>query len=71
MRTRRASRFGSSFELTEQIRRCDHRIKELVDGQYAETRLRRQVKGVAALTALIHVLTLDDSDAGAFFNYCT
>ena len=70
MRRRRESQLRSFCELIEQIRRCDHRIKEFVSGQYAETRLRRQVKGAAALAALICVLTLDDSNAGAFLNYC-
>jgi transposase len=47
-------------DLTEQIRRCNHQIKELADNKYPETQLLRQVSGVGVLTALAYVLTLED-----------
>lgn len=46
--------------LTEQIRRYDRQIEELAESKYPQTRFLRQVKGVAALTALAYVLTLED-----------
>jgi len=46
--------------LSEQIQHCDHRVEELADKKYPQTKLLRQVKGVGPLISLAYVLTLED-----------
>lgn len=47
-------------QLSEQIRHYDRQVEQLAERKYPETQLLRQVKGVAALTAVTYVLTLEN-----------
>jgi transposase len=47
-------------QLTVEIRRQDREVECLCTERYPETRLLRQIKGVAPITALAFVLTLED-----------
>jgi transposase len=44
--------------LSEQIARCDRRVRELAEQQYPETKLLQQVQGVGPLIALTYMLTI-------------
>lgn len=64
-------------ELTERIRRLEHRIEGIAAARYPETKRLRQVNGVGAVTALTFVLTLEDPTrfpksrvVGAFLGMC-
>jgi transposase len=46
--------------LSEQIKSCDRKIRQLATDQYPETKLLQQVQGVGPLVALTYVLTLED-----------
>ena len=64
-------------ELTERIRKLEHRIERIAAEHYPETQRLRQVNGVGAVTALTFVLTLEDPSrftksraVGAFLGMC-
>ncbi|HEU4420142.1 MAG TPA: IS110 family transposase [Planctomycetota bacterium] len=64
-------------ELTERIRKLEHRIERTAAERYPETKRLRQVDGIGAVTALTYVLTLEDPTrfpksrvVGAFLGIC-
>ena len=64
-------------ELTDRIRKLEHRIERIAAERYPETARLRQVDGVGAVTALTFVLTLEDPTrfpksrvVGAFLGIC-
>lgn len=64
-------------DLTERIRKLEHRIERLAAERYPETTRLRQVNGVGAVTSLTFVLTLEDPTrfpksrvVGAFLGMC-
>ena len=46
--------------LSDQIKRCDQRVRELAEKKYPETKLLQQVQGVGPLVSLAYVLTLEN-----------
>jgi len=64
-------------ELTQRIRKFEHRIERMAAEDHPETKRLRQVNGVGAVTALTFVLTLEDPTrfpksrvVGAFLGMC-
>jgi transposase len=50
----------SIHALSEQIKNCDRKIRQLAAENYPATKLLQQVQGVGPLVALTYVLTLED-----------
>ena len=64
-------------DVTERIRKLEHRIERIAAEHYPETKRLRQVTGVGPVTALTFVLTLEDPTrfpksrvVGAFLGMC-
>ena len=52
--------FAPHQNLSDQIKRCDQRVRELAEKKYPETKLLQQVQGVGPLVSLAYVLTLEN-----------